>query len=343
MLYKAEALRRVHGARTVLNIDRLDIDPQKIYTLIGPNGAGKTSLLKILAFLDRPTDGSLYFQNRIVGGGEKHLVELRRHVVLLDQNPIMFTGSVYDNVGFGLKVRKVPPPDRRRRIVEALDLVGMAAFIDYNARGLSGGENKRVALARALVLRPEVLLCDEPTANVDAENQEIILEIIERINREHKTSIIFSTHYLSQGHRLAHHTLLLQQGMLSDIMSENIFQATVVSRQDRSLTCQLTGQVFLNLSPGIFPGDASVAKVHIDPRRIQLNPAAEAETGNTLAGHIIALEQDSGQVRVNVDVGVKLVLFLPMEGYRSAGPSIGERVQVFIPHGAINCSPVSPL
>ena len=88
---------------------------------------------------------------------------------------------------------------RRQRIEEALELVGMEKFADYAAQGLSGGETKRVALARALVLQPDVLLCDEPTANVDNENQEIILNIIERINRERKGSIIFSTHYLSQG------------------------------------------------------------------------------------------------------------------------------------------------
>ncbi len=134
----------------------------------------------------------------------------------------MFTGSVWKNVEFGLQVRKVPSKARRRRIEKALELVGMEGFADYDARGLSGGETKRVALARALVLEPEVLLCDEPTANVDNENQEIIINIIERINKERKGSIIFSTHYLSQAQRLADHTLLLQNGTLSNIVNYNV-------------------------------------------------------------------------------------------------------------------------
>lgn len=342
MLYRAENLRRVHDSRTILNIELLAIEPHRIYTLIGPNGAGKTTLLKILAFLDRPTEGSLYFQGRRVEGNDKQLNELRRQVVLLDQNPIMFTRSVGKNVEFGLKVRGVPQADRRRRIVEALDLVGMTSFIDYNARGLSGGETKRVALARALVLQPEVLLCDEPTANVDNENQEIILGIIERINREHKTSIIFSTHYLSQGQRLAHHTLLLQQGTLSDGVSENIFRATIIDRHGDSLTCQLTGQLTLTLPAPIIPMDVSVVKVHIDPAVILLNPEKGRGDGNYLSGHVTGLEQDSGQIRITIDAGVKLVLFLAMDRYRLERPSIGEKVQVFIPNSSIDCSRVSP-
>lgn len=342
MLYRAEKLRRVHGQRTVLNIENMVIEPRKIYTLIGPNGAGKTSLLKILAFLDRQTDGSLYFFDKRVEGGEKQLIGLRRQVVLLDQNPIMFTGSVRENVAFGLRVRKVPSAEQRRRVAEALELVGMTSFIDYNARGLSGGETKRVALARALVLQPEVLLCDEPTANVDNENQEIILRIIERINREHKTSIIFSTHYLSQGQRLAHHSLLLQYGQLSDIVSENIFRATMVDRRSDSLTCQLTGQLTLILPTGVWPADDPAVKVRIDPESIELNPDKGKANGNYLDGHIIGLAQDSGRIRITIDIGVKLVLFLAMDRYREERPTIGRKMQVFIPHSGVDCSRVSP-
>lgn len=342
MLYKAENLCRVHDSRTVLDIERLAILPRHIYTLIGPNGAGKTTLLKILAFLDRPSGGSLYFQDRRVDGGDRQVSELRRQVVLLDQNPIMFTGSVASNVEFGLKVRKVPAAERRRRVVEALDLVGMTSFIDYKARSLSGGETKRVALARALVLRPEVLLCDEPTANVDNENQEIILGIIERINREQGTSVIFSTHYLAQGQRLAHHTLLLQHGMLAAGVNENNFRATVIDRGGDSLTCQLTGQLTLILPARIFPAGVTVAKIQIDPRALLINPAAGLPDGNYLSGHVTGLEQDSGQVRLALDAGIKLVLFLAMADYRRERPAIGDKLRIFVPHRAIDCRRVSP-
>ena len=341
MLYKLENLRRVHGTRTVLDIGRLEIEPHKVYTLIGPNGAGKTSLLKILAFLDRPTSGSLEFLGRQTAMVEKDLYELRRQVVLLDQTPIMFTGSVRHNVEFGLKVRKVPHAERRQMIHDALDLVGMANFTDYNARGLSGGETKRVALARALVLRPDVLLCDEPTANVDNENQEIILNIIERINKDQRTSIIFSTHYLSQGQRLADHTLLLQQGVLSDVANENIFKATVIDRREDRLIFQLTEQLSFQLPADSLPSDVSEVKLHIDPESIEFNPGkGEVAGGNTLSGLIAELKQDSGRVRITIDTGVKLVFTLTMERYRQERPSIGDKVHIFIPFSAVGCTRV---
>lgn len=341
MLYRLENIARKHGDRTVLYIDKLDIQPQQIYTLIGPNGAGKTSLLQILAFLDQPSSGRMHFLDREVSFDRKHLYALRRQVVLVDQTPIMFTGSVRHNVEFGLQVRKVAQKVRRQKIEEALELVGMERFADYDARGLSGGETKRVALARALVLQPEVLLCDEPTANVDNENQEIILRIIEKINHEQKTSIIFSTHYLAQGQRLANQTLLLQNGELSDVTSENIYRVSVVDRQRDSFTCQLTGQLCLKLPHHILPDEVKVAKLHIDPEGIVCNPErTHPAEGNLLSGHITDLAQDSGRIRVVINVGVRLVVVLPMAQYRLEKPCIGEKMQIFIPHSSIFCSRV---
>jgi tungstate transport system ATP-binding protein len=324
-----------------LNIVALEIEPKRIYTLIGPNGAGKTSLLKILAFLDKPTSGKVYFLGREVSFDEKQLYTLRRQVVLLDQNPIMFTGSVWKNVEFGLKVRKVDARSRRQRIEEALELVGMENFFDYDARGLSGGETKRVALARAMVLQPEVLLCDEPTANVDNENQEIILNIIERINKERQGSIIFSTHYLSQGQRLADHTLLLQNGTLSDIASDNIYRVNVVDATEEGCLCQLTGQLFLRLPAHVLPARTKVAKVHIDPERIVFSPkTTNPAEGNLFSGHLTDLAQDSGRIRVVIDIGVKLTAVLAMEQYRREKPAIGDKITIFIPHSATHCRPL---
>ncbi len=339
MLYRLENLKRSYGSRTVLNIDKLEILPNRIYTLIGPNGAGKTSLLKILAFLDTPTDGKMHFLDKPVSFEEKKLHLIRRQVVLLDQNPIMFTGSVRQNVEFGLKVRKVASKDRRQAVEAALELVGMENFSGYDARGLSGGETKRVALARALVLEPQVLLCDEPTANVDNENQEIILKIIERINKERDGSIIFSTHYLSQGQRLADQTLLLENGGLTDIASDNIYRVTIVDSQEEDVICQITGQLFLKLPSNMVPNNVPAAKVHIDPNLIVFNPQTTNPTeGNLFSGHITDLSQDSGRIRVVIDVGVRLTLVLSMQQYRLDRPGIGEKYSIFIPHSGTFCT-----
>lgn len=342
MLYRLDNIRRQHGLRTVLDISELSIEQGKIYTLIGPNGAGKTSLLKILAFLDKPTAGKLFFLNQETLFTEKHLVELRRQVVLLDQSPIMFSGSVLKNIEFGLKIRNVPSKERLHRIEEALHTVGMENFKEYEARSLSGGETKRVALARAMVLRPRVLLCDEPTANVDSENQEIILNVLEKINKDQQSSILFSTHYLSQAQRLADHTLFLQHGSLSSVVNENIYRATVTNRQSGRFTCQLTGQLFLRLPERVFPSGGSVVKLHIDPKGLQLNPEqSETAGGNVLTGHLTELRQDGGHVRVSVNVGVKLTLVLSLQEYRRVQPGIGDKVRVLVPDSSVAFTTIS--
>lgn len=225
---------------------------------------------------------------------------------------------------------------RNQRIEEMLTLVGMEKFADYDAQSLSGGETKRVALARALALRPTVLLCDEPTANVDNENQEIILQIISKINKVHNSSVIFSTHYLSQGAKLANHTLLLQNGVLSDLTNENIFRATIVSRSHETFSCQLTGQLALSLPLNGLADDVRLLRLHIEPDEVVFKEeGVDVSNGNCLAGHIVELSQDKGWVRVSVDVGVILVLRMSMQAYHKKVPVLGAKAELFIPHKGV--------
>ena len=112
---------------------------------------------------------------------------------------------------------------------------------------LSGGETKRVALARALAIRPKVLLCDEPTANVDSENQKVILDILAAINRQERISIIFSTHYQSLEQQLAHNCLHLQHGHIAESQVDNVFQAELVERGRQRTTFRLAAGITLSL------------------------------------------------------------------------------------------------
>jgi len=212
-LYTINRLRKTFGGRDVLNIPELTIEKGKIYALLGANGTGKTTLLNLLAFLDTPSDGEILFDSDKVNYAEKELKKLRRKVIMLDQQPILFSTSVFKNLEFGLKIRKVNKAERRRCIEEALDTVGMTEFINAQAIHLSGGESQRVALARVLVLQPEVLLCDEPTSNVDRANQSIIIDLLRELNSRKKLSIIFSTHDHNLALTLAHQTINLDQRM----------------------------------------------------------------------------------------------------------------------------------
>jgi tungstate transport system ATP-binding protein len=221
MLYVLSKITRKYGSRTVLDIPLMEIEKGKIYALLGPNGAGKTTLLNILGFLEVPTTGDILYRSKTVNFSESSLQNLRREVVMIDQHPILFTGTVYKNVEFGLKIRRISQKKRGIIIEETLDLVGMSAFVQAQAHRLSGGETQRVALARALAVSPEVLLCDEPTSNLDVENQTAIINTLKQINEQRKTTIMFTTHYMYQVSSLAHHTFFLDHCKLTATQAES--------------------------------------------------------------------------------------------------------------------------
>jgi tungstate transport system ATP-binding protein len=335
MLYEMTCVEKLLGGRRILDIPSLSIRPGRIYSLTGPNGAGKTTLLQILALLDQPTSGEIHFRAERVRYEERSLLQLRRQVVLVDQAPLLFTGTVARNVEFGLRMRKIAAAERKRRVVEVLQQVGMSRFLEAEAHKLSGGETKRVALARALAVRPQVLLCDEPTANVDWENQQIILDILADLNRTEKTSIIFSTHYLSQEQELAHHCLQLRHGSISETTAENVFHAEMVEQRQTRTTYRLPKGLMLNLPHSIGNG-ARMIHLSIDQASIRLSQADEP-AGNLVEGRVNLVQDEAGAVRVRFDAGITLNLFLSPEAYRERPIPVGELIRVVIPDTAVRC------
>ncbi|MFH0783893.1 MAG: ATP-binding cassette domain-containing protein [Pseudomonadota bacterium] len=337
MLYEIKNLTRVHQGRTILDIPELAIHAGQITSLIGPNGAGKTTLLQLLSFLDIPSSGIITFRSSPVRFVEKALWPLRQRVVLVDQYPILFTGTVRKNLDFGLKVRKIEKKKRSHLIEEALEMVGMQDFIDAEAHKLSGGETKRVALARALVIKPDVLLCDEPTANVDAENQEIIQSILELANKKEKISILFATHLLSQAERLSDQTLVLKDGRLSELSRENVLPAVIMGQDGARLLCRLHNDVRITVPAASHSGDAMSVQLFLNPNKIRLlrNGEGGAVHENLVPGKVVKITGGNGQVKTTVDTGVHIDIFLSMPEYLSKPPLIGERVLLHIADEAI--------
>ncbi|MEE4242778.1 MAG: ATP-binding cassette domain-containing protein [Desulfopila sp.] len=328
MLYEIRSLKKIHGSNTILDIEHLEIGAEQVYTLIGPNGAGKTTLLNILAFLDMPTCGDIFFRGENVQFHKKNLHRLRQLVSLVDQYPILFTGSVRKNVEYGLKIRKTGARQRQKIVDEVLDMVGMRDFIDADAHRLSGGETKRVALARALAIEPQVLLCDEPTANVDTENQEILLQILQECNAARKVSLIFATHYLSQAGRLADHTIILQNGMLSSAGRENVFTA-VLSEQDADSSAFVIGGK-LKLAIGDISFTQKRYTVCLDPGQIEICSSAHqagfVDTENMWHGRVKKIERMNNEVRITVDCSIHVVVLVSMERYQQNPVIIEEQV-----------------
>jgi putative ABC transport system ATP-binding protein len=165
--------------------------------LVGPSGSGKTTLLNIIGSLDTPTSGSATVLGREVSAlNAKQSAFLRnRHIGFIFQSyNLLPVYTVYENVEFTLLLQKKNKEERHRAVMEALDWVGLTEKKDARPAQLSGGESQRVAIARAMVKRPAIVLADEPSANLDAENSHHILQTMQQLNRELKTTFLFATH-----------------------------------------------------------------------------------------------------------------------------------------------------
>ena len=222
MLFQISDLTKKFNDRTVLDLTALELEKGQIYGLQGPNGAGKTTLLHILALLERPTTGTVSYKWEPVQYSEPYLQRLRKEVVLVDQLPLLFTTSVFKNMEFGLKLRGFAKEERKRRILKGLDMVGMADFIYAPAHQLSGGETQRVALAARLVLKPELLLLDEPTANVDVASAQQIKEAALMARREWNTTLIIASHDRNWLYDVCDQVMHLFKGRLFGSGKENV-------------------------------------------------------------------------------------------------------------------------
>lgn len=199
-----------YGGRAVLADASCAFESGATSVLMGPNGSGKSTLLRICALLERPDSGVMTFEDR--GTPLPHDLLLRRRITLVLPRVGLFNTTVSGNVSYGLRIRGVQRPERDRLVQEALAFVGLEDTAGQPARTLSSGEAQRLGIARALALRPEVLLLDEPTASVDEENTGIIEDIIMRMQRVQRTTIILSTHDREQAARLGDELLVLRNG-----------------------------------------------------------------------------------------------------------------------------------
>jgi tungstate transport system ATP-binding protein len=192
MLLTVEGLTKRFGERLLFDIDRMDIEAGAAYVLTGANGAGKSTLLRVLCGLERAEVRRLSFL-----GQELPLVPypriMRDAIAYVHQHPVMFSTSIADNIAYGLKTRGLPRDEVRSRVGEAIEWAGIGHLRASPPQTLSGGEKQRVALARARVLRPRLLLLDEPTANLDGQAREAVIALIPTLLQS-GSSVVMACH-----------------------------------------------------------------------------------------------------------------------------------------------------
>ncbi|WP_051305603.1 ATP-binding cassette domain-containing protein [Desulfogranum mediterraneum] len=323
--YELSQLVQSYGGKEVLHIDHLVLERGRIYGLFGPNGAGKTTLFNLLAFLETPSSGSIIFDGCTVPRSKPglRLEKFRRQVVMVDQHPIMFSTSVFKNIEFGLKIRGVGRPGRTEIIRRVLELVDLSSYASARADQLSGGETQRLALARALALSPRVLLCDEPTANVDVENQAVIRGLLSRINRDQGCTILFTSHDRLQAAGLADETFVLEKGRLVSTSHENIFSCSAAPEQG---VCLLQEKTRFFLPRGCLQ-PLGRSRIHLNPEKYTLERGPEPTPApGVLHGRISLLLEEGERIRVAVNTGTMVTVFLSREEYQRHRLLIGDPV-----------------
>jgi len=331
-IIKIRNIKKIYNNKTVLDVDCLDFQEGKIYAIVGPNGSGKTTLLNILNLLDNPDEGQIsFYDQEISNKSNEDTLKIRRRMTLVNQNPFLFHSTVYDNIAYGLKIRSFSSTEQRIRIKKALNMVGLPGFEKRKVNQLSGGEAQRVVIARALVIEPEVLFLDEPTANIDQRHIDVVERIIKKINKETKTTVIFTTHDLSQAYRLANEVLSLLEGKVIKQVQENIFRGEIVE-EDGLKWFKVTEDIKL----AILTEKVGLAYIYIDPNDIILSyQQFQSSARNSFSGRIIKIFEQNHSVKLEVDVGVNLVTTITRKSFQDMNLNLGSKVYLTFKASAV--------
>lgn len=205
-----ENLQKKYGEKTILDIPLLKVEEGKITGITGLNGSGKSTLLNIISGIDRD------FHGKVSYNGEPLNMDIARNMTYVFQKPYLFRRKVYDNIAYPLKLRKIHKDKIKKSVDEVIERLEIADLIDKKGHQLSGGESQKVALARALVFRPKLLLLDEPTSNIDPESIKVLEREILRFNKQTSGTVLIVTHNLDQAQRICDEIIYLNFGKVSE-------------------------------------------------------------------------------------------------------------------------------
>ncbi len=222
ILYELKNIEQYYEEKKVLGIDTLTLYENQIVGFFGPNGSGKSTLFSLLSFISKQSSGEISF-NGI--DSKKIDLQMKQSIVMVPQNPYLLKRSVFDNISYGLKIRK-QTNKLTEKVNEALNLVGLdKSFALRKWSQLSGGESQRVALAARLILKPKVLILDEPTTGVDTNSAQLIKEAILVAKQKYNTTVLIASHDHNWLNHICDRKIALFQGNLIDSGSLNLLFA----------------------------------------------------------------------------------------------------------------------
>lgn len=332
-----------HG-RSVLYVENFDIEEGIVTAVVGPNGSGKSTLLRIVSLLERPSRGEMVFWDgsRLSSLGRAELRELAGQMAMIFQDPILFRRSVEGNLAYGLKVRGVRRSERMVRVREMLRRLDLEELAKRDARSLSGGEAQKVALGRALILKPRLLLMDEPLSNLDLPSRREMLRLIPELVRESGVTVLYVSHDYHEVLEIADRLAVLIGGVLhqvgdpgevfarpvseevaSFLRAENLLQGEVVRREGEMVGIKVGKGDLVAL--GDFRAGSRV-KILVHPEEVVLHaPGEEAGSArNRLPARVLEVREMGALVKVRLDCGFPLVAHVTRASREEMGIAPGK-------------------
>jgi len=342
--------------RPVLEIERLTVAPGEVLAVIGPNGAGKSTLLLALARLIEPARGKIRFAGQPLTGRDD--LAYRRAIALVLQEPLLLQASVFDNVAAGLRFRRMRGAEVDRRVETWLARLGIAHLRDRPAGRLSGGEARRVSLARAFAIQPRLLLLDEPFGALDPPTRAALLDDLQALLAETGQTTVLVTHDLDEALRLGDRVAVLLAGRLrqcgrpeevfaapadaevaSFVGMETILSGRVLSCEEGRTIVEVSGHR-LEAVGAVAPGQAVLFCLR--PEDVTLWPRdgmPVSSARNRLAGRITALAPHGALVRVALDCGFPLLALVTRASAQELGLAPGMEVLASFKASAVHLIP----
>jgi molybdate/tungstate transport system ATP-binding protein len=326
----------------------LQINENEYFVILGPSGSGKTMLLELIAGMWPPDSGRIYLNNQDITWSPLE----KRGVGFVYQNYMLFPHkTVFENIAFGLNVRKIAKNEIKIRVDELMELLSISHLADRLPRTLSGGEQQRTSLARALIIYPKVLLMDEPLSALDRKTREELMYELKEIHRKFDITIIHVTHNFEEALMLADRIAIMRDGKISQVGtsteifrkpadkfvadfvgSENILEG-IAKKDGERLTVIDTGNI------SIYSTEQKKGHAHITVRPediILSTKKVETSARNVFKGPIKEIVDTGALVKLTIDVGDPLVVFLTRQSFLDMQLNIGKSVWTYFKATAVH-------
>jgi len=337
-------LKVSRGGVQVLDIPSFSLLENEFVALIGPNGAGKSTLLLAIMGLLKHQQGSLFYRGEEVRSDARWL-EIRRKMAMVLQEPLLFDATVYDNVASGLKIRGLGRSELRNRVMSYLERFNLAEMAHRSARKLSGGEARRVSLARAFAVEPELIFFDEPFANLDPPTRQSLTEDMDRILRENGIAAVLVTHDQSEALRMSHRIVVMnagavvQSGPPAEVMNrpvnefvanfvgmETILEAVVLKNLQQLVTVSVAGEEVDAVGTEL-AGEEVYCCIRPEAVTVSVGtPTGQTSARNVYRGRILDITSMGPFLKLRLDCGFALTSYVTRESFTELALCEGKEV-----------------